>query len=369
MKSAIISVIAGLLLNGGGITPVDGKIKLLPPPDNKIYFSAYPAFQESWEADFDTVENSRIAAFELLAQKQLSWITFSQYWADGIRYPQQQVHIIHDQGSIPLIRMQAQSRVDGHIVENVGESLFSLQNIINGDFDDDLRQWARAAKQDNIPLLIDFGVEVNGRWFPWNGSWNGGGETSAYGAPDYPDGPERFRDAYRHIIKLFRSEQVKHVTWFFHVTMHTTEPPNAWNEPKWYYPGDDYIDWIGVSIYGELYPALNYWDSFDDVMENNDAYLKVLEISSKKPYAILEMGVTDHSVDGSKQAWLNGAFQSILSQKYIPFKALNYWHEDWDNNGSMTTLKINSSAGVLNTFQTNIANPVFISNGYFSLAP
>ena len=35
--------------------------------------------------------------------------------------------------------------------------------------------------------------------------------------PNFPDGPERFRDAYRHIIDLFRKEGVKNITWCFHV--------------------------------------------------------------------------------------------------------------------------------------------------------
>ena len=27
-------------------------------------------------------------------------------------------------------------------------------------------------------------------------------------------------------------------------------PNIEWNEPKYYYPADDYIDWIGISIFG-----------------------------------------------------------------------------------------------------------------------
>jgi len=340
--------------------------KLLPPPGDQIYFAAYPAFQEMWENDIDTVEAQRIITFESLAQKELTWASFSQYWADGIIYPKEAVHTIDNEGVIPLIRMEPRSRQNGYIVEYLKEKTFSLQNIIDGKFDKELIQWAQDAKKDNIPLLVDFGVEVNGGWFPWNGLYNGGGTTDGYGDPTYPDGPERFKDAYKHIIELFRAQEVKHITWLFHITMYTTEPNEVWNEPKMYYPGDEYIDWIGVSVYGELYPALHYWDSFDEVMERDDAYKKVLEISSNKPFAILELGVTDNSPDGSKKEWLERAFASIKSAKYIPFKALNYWHENWDNNGSMTLLKIDSSVEVLQTFQKEISDPRFVSQGIFS---
>jgi len=341
-------------------------VKLLPPEDGKIYFAAYPAFLEMWEPDIDTVEAERIVTFETLAQKELTWASFSQYWADGITYPHEAIHTIHDEGIIPLVRFEPRSRVDGYIVESVQEELFTLQHIIDGQFDSELKRWAQDAKEDNIPLLIDFGVEVNGGWFPWNGLYNGGGTTDGYGDADYPDGPERFQDAYRHIVQLFRDEGVKHVTWFFHVSMHTTEPADTWNAPKMYYPGDEYVDWIGVSIYGELYPALHYWDTFDDVLQSNDAYKQVLEISQNRPFAILELGVTDGSADGSKKTWLEGAFASIKAKKFIDFRAVNYWHEDWDNNGSMTLLKIDSSVEVLETFQREVADPIFISKGLFS---
>ena len=371
MKTAffllVITFMFGACSNNTSDSPTsEESIKLLPPEDDKIYFAAYPAFQEMWESDLDRVEKERITTFEALAQKELTWASFSQYWADGITYPVDAIHTIHDEGIIPLVRFEPRSRVDGYIVENVAESVFTLDKIIDGEFDSELRDWARDAKNDNIPLLIDFGVEVNGGWFPWNGIYNGGGTTDGYGDPSYPDGPERFQDAYRHIVELFREQKVNHVTWFFHVTMHTTEPADEWNNPKMYYPGDEYVDWIGVSIYGELYPALNYWDSFDDVLENDDAYKKVLEISQNKPFAILELGVTDGSDDGSKKEWIEGAFSSIKSKKYIDFRALNYWHENWDNEGSLTLLKIDSSPEVLETFQRELADPIFTSSGNFS---
>ena len=66
---------------------------------------------------------------------------------------------------------------------------------------------AAAAKEFDSPLIVEFGPEMNGWWYPWNGYWNGGGETNAYGDSSLPDGPERFRDAYRHIIDVMRKSR------------------------------------------------------------------------------------------------------------------------------------------------------------------
>ncbi len=346
-------------INIGNKTSINiNKVKLIPPKDNKIYFSAFPDF--GGDEENVTIEN--IKNFEKLVNKNILWAPFSQYWFKGIVYPKEKIHIISNQGVIPLIRFMPRSST----LEYVKETKFTLENIILGKFDSDLQNWAIEAKKDNIPLLIDFGVEMNGKWFPWNGYWNGGGIKDKYGNDSYPDGPERYRDAYRHIIDIFRKENVNHVTWFFHPTMYSTEPLDEWNLPKYYYPGDDYIDWIGVSIYGPLHPKENYWDSFDEVLEYDNSYKKILNISSNKPFAILEMGVTDNHPMGDKSEWLKDGFESIINNKYIKFQAINYWHENWDNDGSITSLRLDSSNKVLKTFKEIINNDIFISKPRFS---
>jgi len=195
---------------------------------------------------------------------------------------------------------------------------------------------------------------------------NGGGTKDGYGDPSYPDGPEKYRDAYRHIIDIFRQENVLHITWFFHPTMYTQEPDETWNDPKWYYPGDDYIDWIGVSIYGALHPGENYWETFAEVLESGGAYRKMQEISQTRPFAVLELGVTDHHPLGDKPAWIRDAFAMILENSYLNFRAVTYWHENWDNDGSLTSLRIDSSEATLRAFQKAVSDPGFISSGNFS---
>ncbi|BAO45311.1 hypothetical protein TBH_C2401 [Thiolapillus brandeum] len=332
--------------------------RLVPAADDRIYFAAFPDFGE----EENTVTPGRIRDFEKLAGKKIAWAPFSQYWFEGMDYPREKIHAIRDSGAIPLVRMQPRSTTR----EYVRETRFTLARIIQGDFDEPLSRWARAAREDGIPLLVDFGVEVNGQWFPWNGYWNGGGATGAYGDPDYPDGPERFRDAYRHIIDLFRAEQADNITWLFHVTMYMDEPADVWNQPRFYYPGDDYIDWIGVSLYGALHPGEDYWDSFTEILTAGNAYRKIQAISSRKPLAILEMGVTDHHPRGNKAEWLRDAFARIRSNPYLKFRAVTYWHENWDNEGSQTSLRIDSSPEALAAFRESIADPAFVSTPVFS---
>jgi len=334
-------------------------IKLLPPQDDKIYFGAFPDFGGSE----DNVSASRIEQFEMLANKKTAWAYFSQNWFNGIRYPQKEIHEIIRANTIPFIRLMPRNDE----VQFKKENNFNLQNIIDGKFDRELRQWAQDAKEDyqktNTPLLIDFAVEPNGNWFSWSGVFNGAGHLDSYGNENYPDGPEKYRDAYRHIIDIFRTEGVFHVTWFFHPDIYSV-PDEEWNQPKYYYPGDDYIDWIGFSIYGPQNTGENYWDTFSDIL--NERYKAILNISSNKPLAILEFGVTDNHPLGQKDKWLNNAFQTILSNSYLNLKAISYWHENWEEeNGSQAKIRIDSSEKSLNEFQKQSRNKKFISKLQF----
>jgi beta-mannanase len=60
-----------------------------------------------------------------------------------------------------------------------------------------------------------------------------------------------------------------------------------WNNIKNYYPGDNYIDWIGLSVYGAIEPDSG-WMSFTDVIDI--AYPVITEISADKPLAVFEFG-------------------------------------------------------------------------------
>jgi hypothetical protein len=333
------------------------KTTLLPPGNGQIYFGAFPDFG----GPEDNVTGGRIVDFEELAGKTIVWACFSNNWIDGITYPKDAIHTIHDQGKIPFVRLMPRSDLEQYHAEKI----YSMQNIIDGVFDDQLRAWARDAKQDNVPLLIDFAVEMNGDWFSWNGTYNGKNKMG-YGDKDYFDGPERYRNAYRHIIDIFRVENVKHITWFFHPDIHSI-PDENWNQAKYYYPGDEYIDWLGVSIYGSQHPGADYWETFNEILA--DRYQSILDISQNKPIALLEFGVTDNHPSGKKDAWLEDAFETILDNPYLDFQAISYWHESWEEEDDIfASLRIDSSAESLDTFRRYSADPRFISSALFSEA-
>ncbi len=253
--------------------------KLIAPPTG-IYHSAFPDFGGTE----DIVTAGRINEFIDLAEKDIVWAYFSNNWTNGINFPTDAVEIISASGKIPFIRLMPRTSFE----EYVADTLYSMQKIIDGDFDDELTQWAIDAASAGIPLLAEFGTEVNGSWFPWNGLYNGAGETDGYGDNSIVDGPERFRHAYRHIIDICRQNGATNITWFFHIDA-DSEPEDEWNDFENYYPGDDYIDWIGVSVYGPVDEGDDYRE-FSETLDK--VYQRMTELTDK-PIAVLEFGVTE----------------------------------------------------------------------------
>jgi len=327
----------------------NAQTKLPTPKGNQIYFGAFPDFG----GPEDIVTAGRIEQFNLLAGKKIMWAYFSNNWGqDGVVFPQAKVETIRSTGTLPFIRMMPR-----RFFEDPNDKTFSLQKIIDGLFDADLHQYARDVKAYGHMVLIDFAVEMNGDWFPWSGVFNGGATTDGYGDPARADGPERFIDAYRHIIDIFRSEHVDNVTWFFHPDVYSQPEGQAWNELKAYYPGDNYIDWIGISAYGPQNPGENYWDTFASIIA--DRQDKILEISSNKPLALLEFGVTDHHPLGNKASWITDAFNTILNENHpVQFKAISWWHENWEEqNGQWATIRIDSSPESQAAFKNMAGDP------------
>ena len=307
------------------------------PPERGVYHAAMP----DWSG-FDGVTAAKIEAFEGLAEKGIAWAYFSNSWGDSFAFPADDARAVHEAGAVPFIRLMPRS----HWEEYTPEPLYALQAIADGRFDRELTQWARDARDVGFPLMLQFCAEVNRDWYPWNGKYNG-----------EEKGTLLYRQAYRHVVDIFRREEVWNATWFFHVDVEA-EPDVAWNAMRNYYPGDEYVDWLGISVHPtqtQKYP----WKSFTEVLDAG--YAELTAISPSKPVAVLEWGVTDSYPGGDKAAWIRDAFAAIRSGRYPQVKAMAYWNQDYEHDYAQAWLRIDSSPGALNAYRSGVADPFFVT--------
>lgn len=322
---------------------------LATPAGGGIYVAAFPDFG----GPENRVSAARVRRFERLSGRRIAWAYFSNNWFGGrIRFPAEHVRTIARMGRVPFIRMMARSGFHHGRDPN-----FSMQSIADGSWDPELGRWCDGARRAATPLLVEFGTEVNGDWFPWNGRWNGGGRTAGYGDPTIADGPERFRDAYRHIVDVCRAHGADNITWFFHVDVGGW-PRKPWNTIRSYWPGSHYVDWIGLSDYGPLRPG-QPWVSFRRRLDR--VYDRVAGLAPAKPIAVLEYGAAEHpGHPQAKARWIRRAIDDVADHRWPRVRALSYWNEQWQNgDGSISDLHIDSSHRSLRAYRHGIARPVF----------
>jgi len=328
---------------------------VLAPPENGVYWGAFAGFGPYEE----TVNQSIIAEFTSLTESEIAWGYFSDNWFFGIDFPEREVAALVAEGITPYIRIMP--RTDFR--KRPGDTPYTLEAIAAGEFDAELTAWAEAARDTEVPLIVEFGTEVNGNWFPWNGSYHGAGETS-FGDPALADGPERFILAYRHLIELFDAVEADNITWVYHANA-VSAPDTDWNNVMAYYPGDTYIDWIGVSVYGAQ-SAEDPWVDFHTVYA--PAYQTIVA-ATDKPIGIVEFGVAEGPEPESKAEWLTEAFGSIAGGQYPQTKALAYWHSQFMMDGVDHNLKLDSSSQSLETTQEQLRRPVFVTELEFAPEP
>ena len=328
-------------------TPVQADIPL--PPENHLYHGVYPGGKTGDEDDL-TLED--LTSYEEIVGKSAAWVYFSNNWYHNREFPMETAVWIRESGSIPFIRLMLRSSLkhDGN------EPVFELQNIIDGQFDNDLHPWCARARDFGTQLLVEYGTEVNSDSFAWSGISNGAGTTDGHGDPVQPDGPERFQDTYRHIVQICREEGAGNITWVFHIDGEGN-PEEEWNQMENYYPGDEWVDWIGVSIYGTYSPQYAYFSLFPLVLDA--IYPRILALAPGKPIIIAEFGTAKNNPLVDQVQWTRDALTQITSERYPNLIGFSWWNEWWqndDNPAHDTTMRVQDNPDLAAVFREFVGN-------------
>jgi hypothetical protein len=314
-----------------------------PPPTGKLYQGVYfdePAAGHD-PTEHDVTEKD-VSQFEEALGTKTAWVFFSNNWFESRKFPRQTCDWIRGLGKVPYIRLMLRS--DGE--QDRPEKLFTLANIIAGQFDEDLKAWARDAKQFGSPVLVEWGTEPNGSWFSWNGKWNGGANV----------GPARFIAAWRHIVDLMRAEGAGNLQWVWHVNW-LDQPEAKWNRFENYYPGESYCDWVALSAYGPLTPsAVDGTESFRFKMQT--AYPRLTKVAPGKPIVIAEFGCEIHHRKVNAGEWAANALEDLFSGRWSAVIGFCWWNESWENDGVRkhdTDMIILHDAGLTKVFREELA--------------
>ena len=210
---------------------------------------------------------------------------------------------IWQQGSVPLITWEPQ------FYENTPEDIETL--IASGVYDQYITDWAVNLKQflagldgsfgtdDDRRAYLRFAHEMNGDWYYW----------SALGGLNTPDD---YIAMWKRVWEIFEAQGIDsdHLQWMWTVSASDFGDFTA----EQYYPGDDYVDWVGIDGYnfGSNF-VWSYWRTPEQVFESMRQRLQ--QLAPSKPLAISEVSTTAMSEYGinpfNKDEWI-GQFAAYI---------------------------------------------------------
>jgi beta-mannanase len=315
-------------------------------PAQGAYTGAYVDFGETE----DTVTLEQIEKFEQMVGKHQAMVASSSYWGEQ-SFPRRNLDIISRHGSVPLIYW---SPWDRPYNQDAGPDRFSLEAILRGEWDSYIDSWAKQARDYEKPFFVAWGLEMNGSWFPWSGTFYGAG-TAAPGT-DQASGPEIYKRAYRHVVDRVRARGATNILWVFHANNYSY-PNDVWNTMDRYYPGKDYVDWLGISVYGKQFNKDKWVNAHDCLVY---AYQDLEKLDPDKPIMLAEWGIGEFPKAGDKAQWIREAM--ALMKKDCPrIKAAVFWHERWQNSdGSYSNLRVSSSLPSVDAYRSGVADPFWL---------
>jgi hypothetical protein len=312
---------------------------IMLPPAGSYYHGVYPGGQTGAEDDITPAD---VDSYEKAVGHRVAWVYFSNNWHQGEVFPLETASWIRERGAVPFIRLMLRSSIDNP----TPDPRYTLDAILNGDFDAQLTKWGQAAKDFATPLILEWGTEMNGNWFAWNATWNG-----------HEAGAEKFRRAYRHIVETVRAQGATNITWVFHVNA-DDDPAESWNALENYYPGDDVVDWLGVSVYSAQTPQDDYWTNFSEQL---DAVMPRLTALADKPVFVLEFGATQNNPLGDQAQWADEALAALFTSRWPSIKGFSWWNERWqndDNPANDSVMRVQENPALAAVFRERLAKGV-----------
>ncbi|MEX2460693.1 MAG: glycosyl hydrolase [Paenibacillaceae bacterium] len=220
------------------------------------------------------------------------------------------------------------------------QPLKGLSEVADNEY---LRTFAKDVKASGIPVFLRFANEMNGKWVEW-----------------YEKDPKKYIEKFRVVSKVFK-EEADNVAMVWSPNFF---PPDNLES---YYPGDDYVDWVGVSMYNTYQPEL------DPLKKNIDRTSFVQKFdhiyktySKKKPVFISEAGASysDPKTGNDVTRWAmyqTEQFYASLPLLYPGVKGMFWFDTDKLEGANTNRYTLSKSTGMLDVYKKGIQNNFYLS--------
>lgn len=214
------------------------------------------------------------------------YISTFLFWSDGNYFPIELATNVKNNGQTLVIYWESRDAKE----RNLNDKKYSYDAILNGEWDDYINGIGRTIADTGTQVILIPFVEMNGNWYPWSITKN---NNSA----------EKHKLSYLRIYELTRDIPNLKLGW---TVNNGSTPDTIENSIASLYPGDDYVDYVGVDGFNFGTP----WQNFDEIFEDSLAELKKLN----KPIVIFSTA----SSDGEKKAqWIEDFGKQITNHPEV----------------------------------------------------
>jgi hypothetical protein len=308
-------------------------------PANGVYHGA--SVPQTWD---NSGLRQQVAEYQKYAGKRLSVVTWfaSAYengrmtsWRNEYSKP---LRYVQAAGALSLIKFSVQDHS-----YNQTKKIAGPKQVAQGTYDAYFEEAADAVRDFGGPVFISINHEMNGTWYPYSEAYPGSGVTA-----------QDFIASWRRIVDIFRRKGANNAAFVWSPNL-----PDVGGIPfTSYYPGDDYVDWVGASFYS------------GNPMSNMQTLYKAY--AAKKPIFITEWATGE---DKSKfyqgfpgdAKWI-ASFFSALERNYPRVKAISWFQWDKRQYGeSDYTLQRNPVQTA--QYQQDIQNPRYLDDAGTLIPP
>jgi beta-mannanase len=223
--------------------------------------------------------------------------------------------------------------------------------IREGKKDAAIKAAFEAMKTWNKPIVIRLAHEFNGNWYPYGAGF--GTKTETTGTNKKGETATEFKEWWQRLVGIKNEVVCPKVSIAWN--------PNTWGgasqvDPSTYYPGDAYVDYVGLDSYMDAGTTARQPSTLF-----KSAYETLKSLAPTKPFCIFETGCAASGADSGgtlvKSAWFTNLAYLVANE--IPVAHLSYFNR---TNGAndYTIDSSGTDTSAREAFKVMVNNPRFV---------
>jgi len=263
-----------------------------------------------------------IDRFESQTGVRLDLVDIYLDWSTPVANLTTAIRDVAGHGALPILTWEAQTITTQDII--AGTRQLALRDGRHLPIDAYVAEFAggvcRQARLTHQPVFIRMLHEMNGNWFAWGIGYEANGRT--------PNTPESYKEAWIKLHDAFTSRCGDDVRFVWAINHFSKGPGTSFMNT---YPGDAYVDFVGIDGYNWGSKATWGWQDFDTIFQDG---LCTLQAQTTKPILIAEVGSSE--AGGDKAQWIHDLLANVAARDRVRgFVWLNHQKYEVQIDGTM----------------------------------